>query len=274
MRAVGVRRGGEDKHLTPTETRRNPMADELEELNVEPEGEASNPTPRAPAPPEVTGPLPTPTPSGKAFPQLYRFFWGGLLVFVGGMLPFGPDLVTKVVAPKDEQVATKRLANQADAAARKALAEGLGKDQPVSMDEDDGEVAMLLPARPANNTFVGALFMVFGLMLMGQMYNCIRERKIALGGVLLMLFPCAWTWLKLCTIGAEIEGFSWGNLWRLDAWEFLSTHMGSGFLLILGGSTYVVFNFLMAIFGAASGGKKDDAPAASSPKRGAGARRR
>lgn len=254
------------------------MADELEELTTEPQ-----PDNRAPsAPPEVTGPLPTPTPSGKAFPQLYRFFWGGLLVFVGGMLPFGPHLVTPMLTPKDAPQATKRVGNELDAEGRKKFAESF--DDPAAAAAVAAAAAaaergpLLMAARPASSTFIGSLFLVFGLMLMGQMYNCIRERKIALGGVLLMFFPCAWTWLKLCTIGAKLDGFSWVNLYRLDAWEFLARDMGSGFLLILGGSTYVAINFLMAIFGAASGGKKDDAGApagaAAGSKRGAGARRR
>lgn len=228
--------------------------DQLDEMNLmdDPAPELASAMPPAP--------LPTPTPAGRAFPQLYRFFWGGLIVFVGALLPFGPAVMASLFGTDDSAGKSRAYAGM-DADARKQLAESLGSGAATPAAPVLDATGPVFPSTQACQTFIGAVFLLFGLMLMGQMYTAIQERKVRLGGVLLMMLPCGWTWLKAVQLCADFDWFKASDLYLVSTFNRLGVELGTGFLLILGGSTYVVLNFLGALFGAATGGKKKPAPA-------------
>jgi hypothetical protein len=226
-------------------------------------------TPAA-APYAATAPAP-PAPR-KGFPQMYRFFWGAAIVFVGTLLPFGPAIVSSMV---DEPRRAPQVAGLEDPAVRKAIADSLGTDSPAAAADpaEDVPAAYPLAGRPGYHTFLGALYMVFALLCMGQMWAAIRDRKVALGGVMLMLIPAGWAWTKLfqAKVTGSIPEFSWGGLVSVGKLEEFAQHVGSGFLLVLFGGTFLVITFLMAVFGAA---KKPAAQGAPAPATRARATRR
>lgn len=213
----------------------------------------------------VTEPLPTQVPAQetaapaatKAFPQLFKFLWGGVIVLVGTLLPFGPgvlkDLTGKQDAPKSSSLT--------DPGDLKALSDGLGKPAAEAAQEV-AAVAPLGPSRAGTSTFVGAAFLVFAILLIAQMWNAIRDRRVAISSVLLMFFPCAWSWIKVIGAGGETPGFAWGEVYKVSALEQLTANVGSGTILILAGSTYVVLTFLRSFVNALTGGgKSSSAPA-------------
>ena len=213
--------------------------------------------------PAMMGPPPPPPPARKAFPQLFRFFWGGVIVFVGALLPFGPAVLESMYGGEVEETIVGNAMSEED---KRRLAENLGTDNPTI--EAPAAVAETgWAARPAFHTFTGALFLLFGLILAGQMFGAIQDRRVALGGVLLMFFPAGWTWFKVVMITKELEWFSAGKLYLLGTYDKLALDLGSGFMIILFGSTYVVFNFLRALGGAMTGGGKKAAPPPSRSRR-------
>ncbi|MFH0946458.1 MAG: hypothetical protein V2A76_14780, partial [Planctomycetota bacterium] len=182
-----------------------------------------------------------------------------VIVLLGSLLPFGSTVVTSMY-----DASTKPAVSVANEQSRKDklkdLAGSLEKDQPVQADVQPEAEVFSRPAVNGYETFTGALFLLFGLMLIGQMRTAIAERKVALGAVLLMFLPAGWAWFKLITITNGLEWFSWGDLYRVSAFERLTLEVGSGFLLVLIGSTYVVIGFFRALAGAAAGGKKSAPP--------------
>jgi hypothetical protein len=204
---------------------------------------------------------PVPAAARKGFPQMYRFFWGAAIVFVGTLLPFGPAIVSSMV---DEPEHAPKVAGLEDPAVRKSIADSLGVEQPAEQaPAEPAAAAYPLAGRPGYHTFLGALFLVFSLLCMGQMWAAIRDRKVALGAVLLMLIPTGWAWTKLfqARVTGGIEDFSWGGLVFVGKLEEFAQHVGSGFLLVLLGGTFLAISFLMAVFGAAKKPAAQAAPA-------------
>jgi len=214
----------------------------------------------------------------KAYPQLYKFMWGGIIVVLGSLLPFGSTVVSTMYGDLEEIVEAAE-PGKSRAEILKEMADKLGTGEVADevaeqLSASNEEPKLVLPARGGYETFTGALFLLFGLMLVGQMRTSISERRVKLGAVLLMLFPCGWTWYKFIVATGEISGFSWGSLYKLTAWERLATDVGSGFLLVLIGSTYVVLQFVKALAGAAGGGKPAPTPAGAGAGRGGRGNRR
>ncbi|MFG0319637.1 MAG: hypothetical protein ACF8XB_20360 [Planctomycetota bacterium JB042] len=227
--------------------------------------------PVAPEPPPPGMPLgappPPPRPPSKAFPQLFKFMWGGIIVAVGSILPFGTAIVSSMYGDAEEMLAAQEGSGKSIKELRAELAAKLGtgeavKDADAAMAAAQEEPELVLPACPGYETFTGALFLLLGVLLFMQMRTAIAERRVALGAVLLMLLPAGWSWFKFFTVATKVDGFSWDfGLVKLAAWERLAADVGSGYMLVLIGSTYVAYQFLKALFGAAAGGKKDAAPA-------------
>jgi len=183
-------------------------------------------------------------------------------VFIGTLLPFGPAVVSSMMPAYDEEDVAALDAD--NPVVRKNLADGLGNADPAMLtDTAAASVGYEHAGRPGFETFLGALFLMFALLCIVQMWTAIRDRKVALGGVLLLFIPAGWAWFKLFTVTGDVEGFSWGNLVNFSHLEGLALHLGSGFLLVLLGGTFVVLNFVFAMFGAAKGGKPAAAPAAA-----------
>ena len=223
---------------------------------------------------EVSAASPPPPPPGstRGFPQLHRFMWGGVIVLVGTLLPFGSAVVTSMY-----EVPEKQMASTDSGQDRKAmlddLAANLSREVPIDAQALAEPAGFSMPAVRGYETFTGAVFLILALMLIGQMRTAIQERKVALGAVLLMFLPAGWAWFKFITLTGKMEWFSFGDLYRVSAFEQLTLEVGSGFMLVLLGSTYVVFGFFRALFGAATGGKKP-ATATAAAGRGRSSRRR
>lgn len=232
------------------------IADTPDEV-LTPADDALPPPPPPPAPPQG---------GAQGFPQLYRFMWGGVIVLLGSLLPFGSAVVTSMYG-KDAKppVAVTNEQNRKDQL--KDLANSLEAELPAETDVKAEPEVLVRPAVNGYETFTGALFLLFGLMLIGQMRTAIAQRKVALGAVLLMFLPAGWAWFKLITITNGLEWFEWGSLYRVSAFEQLTLEVGSGFLLVLIGSTYVVLGFFRALAGAATGGKKTPPPTVRSRAR-------
>lgn len=244
----------------------NDQNEEINELPAESLEELGQPGAAPPPPPAAGG--------ARGFPQLHRFMWGGIIVLAGSLLPLGGAVVESM---RGEQAAAPTTAADDKASRKDALKElannlggEAGKVQPAAAEAVE---SLMTPAPvPMYETFTGALFLIFSLMLIGQMRSAIAERRVALGAVLLMFFPAGWAWFKLVALCGDLAWFSAGDLYRLATWEQLTGVFGSGFMLVLLGSTYVVINFFRALFGAATGGKKP-VPAAA-PARSGRSRRR
>lgn len=208
-------------------------------------------------------------PSGQPYPQFMRFLAGGMIVLVGCLLPFGSKLTTTMVPPATLE--SRSTAASAGKSAGQELAESMRSNTPIPAAAPVVERG--LPSMMGIETFTGALWLLFALALISSMRQCLRDNKIRLKSVMIMLIPCGWAWVKLFEVVPTIEGFDWGTVFKIRMLEHLAQNVGSGFLLVLLGSTYVSINFIMAIVGAfTSGGKKADADSTAGTK--SAARRR
>lgn len=228
--------------------------------------------PDLPGAPPPGPPLP-PRPPSKAFPQLFKFLWGGIIVAVGALLPFGSAIVSSMYGEPEELLEAQAGSGKSIEDIRAELAAKLGtgevvEDAQAAMDAATAEPEFVLPGCSGYQTLTGAFFLLLGLLLILQMRTAIAERRVALGAVLLMLLPAGWSWYKFFDVATKVDGFSWGGLYKLAAWERLALEVGTGYLLILVGSTYVAYQFVKALLGAASGGKKDAVPAPAAAARG------
>ncbi len=226
-------------------------------------GEAPLGAPAEPLPP----PLPAPQNGAKGFPQLVRFLWGGIIVLAGTILPFGGSVVATLYGKQPQAQESER-----QGPSKEDLMEGLRNAEnapaPAEAASTQAEPAPAAKAGVAHGyeTFTGALFLLLALMLIGQMRTAIAARRVALGAVLLMFLPAGWAWYKLITVASSLEGFSYAYLWRVDALEQLTLHVGSGFILVLIGSSWVVLNFLITFVRALTGAGASPAPAAAAAR--------
>ncbi len=215
----------------------------------------------APATENVLGPA-----TSRGFPQLFKFRWGGIMIAIGALLPFGSAVVTDMFS--EFIAATPEKGG--------LTPEELARTLSVDMPEPAAAVvtaAPTMPSAPGFETFTGAIFLLIGLLLVAQMQTAIAERKVKLTGVFLAFFPAGWCWMKLITVTGDLEWFSWSDMYLLTMWNRLALDIGAGFLVVLFGSTYVVYTFIKALFGAASGGKKEPVPVPAA-RAGGGARGR
>lgn len=239
--------------------------DQLEELDPTP---ASTPV-TAPAPAAAPAPVPMTAAPSQPFPQFTRFLTGGVIVLVGCLLPFGSSLTTTMVPPntlhsKVAAVPTKTPAQE--------LADSMKNNTPIPAAA--APVEHKLPAMMGIETFTGALWMLFALGLIASMRQCMRDNKIRLKSVMLMLIPAGWAWVKLFEVKSTIPDFDIGAVYKIRMLEHLAQNIGSGFLLVLIGSSYVAINFIMAIVGAfTSGGKKAEGDAATAGTKSSARRR-
>lgn len=241
-----------------------------ENANVNAPSNAAAPPPPAPA-----------AGSSAGFKRLHKFLWGGVMIVIGSLLPFGSAVTSSMIGDVDK-LAAKGPDGQEAKRRLEEIAESLGTGELAARAAERAEAeaaaaddsSLRLPARRAYETFSGALFLLIGALLILQMREAIAERKVILGGVLLALFPCGWTWFKWFTVVPAIPGFSWGELYRLAAWERLSLDVGTGFLVVWIGSTYVTLQFLKALGAALTGGKKTAGSSARGASGGSGRSRR
>lgn len=236
--------------------------DQLEELDPTPA------SPPAPAAAPAAAPMPMVAAPSQPFPQFTRFLTGGVIVLVGCLLPFGSRLTTTMVPANT--LTSKTAAVPAKTAAQE-LADSMKNNTPIPAAA--APVEHTLPAMMGIETFTGALWMLFALGLIASMRQCMRDNKIRLKSVMLMLIPAGWAWVKLFEVKATIPDFDIGAVYKIRMLEHLAQNIGSGFLLVLIGSTYVAINFIMAIVGAfTSGGKKTEGDSMAGTK--SSARRR
>jgi hypothetical protein len=232
--------------------------DHLEEID------ASNPPPAAPAPAAPATPSALAAAPTQPYPQFMRFMIGGVLVLIGCFLPFGSALTTTMV-PKET------LVSKADSgpplSTGEEIAAAMKNNKPI--EAKPVAVPASLPTMQGIATFTGALWLLIALGLIHAMRQSFCDNKIRLKPVLLMLIPCGWAWVKLFEVKANIEGFDIAAIYKIRMLEHLAQSVGSGFLLVLIGSTYVSIQFILAIVGALTGGKKQEGgdPTASSARR-------
>ncbi len=166
---------------------------------------------------EVAAPSMTAPPAAaprRAYPQLWKFLWGGVFVAVGAMLPFGPRVLD-------------RMLRSAEAIER--------------------AVDAVPAARPGTQTLAGTVFLVFALLLIGQMWAAIRERRVALGAVFLMIVPCAWSWIAFVSAARAIAWPAASDFVAWNTFERVAAEFGTGFLLTWLGSTLVEITFIFSL---------------------------
>lgn len=236
----------------------------LEELDPSPASSAATASPAvAPAAASAPGP------ASQPYPQFMRFLTGGVIVLVGCLLPFGSKLTTTMVPPSTLE--SKTSAAPAKSAGQE-LAESMKNNTPIQTAAP--VVERSLPSMMGIETFTGALWLLLALALIASMRQCLRDNKIRLKSVMLMLIPCGWAWVKLFEVIPSVQGFEWGTIFKIRMLEHLGQNVGAGFMLVLIGSTYVAINFVMAIVGAfTSGGKKSEGDSATAGTKSSARRR-
>lgn len=210
-------------------------ASELEELVDDTIGAA--PAPGNLSGPVPVGPPPGPGPAPSAHKQLYQFLWGGIAILFGCLLPFhdaAPGWVSSTY--------------------NAALSGPLGFQ-----------------------TVGGSIVAFCALLFVAAQWHCIKTNKVMLGPILLIFFITffAWRWflpafdandsfIALEVVRAES---SWTSFFhRGDYFAAILNHVGPGHLFLVGGSTYIVLVFILAIVGVGEGKKKT--PGAGDPGNG------
>jgi hypothetical protein len=160
---------------------------------------------------------------GAVFKQLWWLLWGGVIAFIGTLLPFYGG-------------------------------------------EGRGLVA-------AYETFPGALYLVFSVMLIFAMVFSIYARRLKMGAVFLMFPPAIHCWFVLIQqAGPATEGKPFFPVMNLIT--ALTDAVGSGLLLVLIGSTIATLIFLISLFSAITGGGKGKKAKEGAKGRGKGRSRR
>ena len=190
--------------------------------------------------------------SPRPFPQFTWFLTGGVITALGCLLPFGPA-VTGALVP--ESIRDQAVIDIQDGA-RGDPAGGSFVDPQRSPALEHGY-----------ESFAGAIILLIAIWLVAAMRASRRDNRIRLGAVIAMLLPCAWSWKTLIEVHSAIPGFEIGAAYRLGMLEHFARHVGSGFLLVALGSTYVALGFLRALAGAALAGKQDGPGAAAGKRR-------
>ncbi len=203
--------------------------DQLEEFDAPtlPAG-SSAPAPAAP-PAYAYGPQP-------ADPRLYRFFWCAMACLIGVCFPFtasDPSWKADTLNP--------------------ALNGG--------------------PA--GTTTFFGALIALGAALVAAQYWWCMNYRKVKLWPALVMLMIAVGSWAAVVPGFKAKLLFDWkdkdvahavstvptGAWTDVRFWNSAFTHIGSGWLLVLIGSTYFMVYFLFSFISALAGGGKKGGPA-------------
>lgn len=135
----------------------------------------------------------------------------------------------------------------------------------------------LSPLVPATHTFAGALYLIFAIILLVAMGMSIYSKRLIMSPVFLMFIPAVHTWIAVIKQVGRIEDpdFSWYELfYKIDSINMLTDRVGSGFMIILIGSSIVALTFVFSIVSAMSGGGKDKSEGrAKSGNKGKGHRR-
>ncbi|MHC4943643.1 MAG: hypothetical protein ACYTG7_11560 [Planctomycetota bacterium] len=131
----------------------------------------------------------------------------------------------------------------------------------------NGDLNVLAPS--ATQTFPGAIYMIFSIILLVAMGMSIYSKRLIMSPVFLLFIPAVHTWIGVIKAVGRIEDpdFAWYTVfYKIDSIALLNNQVGSGYLIVLIGSTMVALTFILSIVTALSGGGKEKPQGASRSK--------